>query len=645
LLSFVATPAEAAQPGEELLNSSGTLNGGQVFMTPLYSPGTPANIHLAVTGGAAGDTITMKLLEGMTVVKSWVVQSGEISWGYATLPATNGKLSLQNNSGTALSYVLSAYARDATPRIAEGLSTWSGSARGNGLQSAIQLVVPAAGRYRFTLSAADGSFQVRVDAGAILKTVAPGKAPNPNDSVYYLSAGVHTFAIVQDPAATLVNWSVTLTAVGDIDILPSSESSQVLGGGAFFAEERVPLQVDAARPVNLSITANGAATDSLVVELYNGATKVFTSSKVYGGEVAWWSSSLVAGANSLRVVAAGNSASLAYSVSITPVAQTPFTWSGVTYGNTARANSGNSSILLSFPAAGLYRFTIGASAGRYQLLLDDRYLQKTITDTTSTVLTAFVPAGSHRLRVSQDPAAATTRWNVGVASMTSASDALPFTRAGGTLGGAGNAFREEWLPLRAAAAGPINLKVSALGAISDSLRVELYNSGKLVYSADKVYGDEVFWGTSALAAGTNLVHIVAASGNSGQIGYRIELRDVASIPATWQGVARSNGLNSVVQIRASVAGTYVVTLTVAEGAGQVLIDQSSLAALGTRPSLSPVASTTVLNVPLSAGMHTFKWQQDAGQPRTVWQIATRLRRADEVGQGGAFKVYLPYTRR
>jgi hypothetical protein len=645
LLSLATAPADAAQPGEELVNSSGALSAGQTFTTPLYSPGSPTNIRLSVAGGTLGDAVTMKLLNGSAVVKSWVVQSDETSWGYATLPATNGQLSLHNDSGKILTYTLIAYARDTTPRIAEGLTAWSGIARGNGLQSSIQLLVPAAGRYRFTLGATGGSFQLKVDANYILKTVVPGKAPNPSDSVYYLSTGVHTFAIVHDPAATLVNWNMALTSLGDIDAVPSSESGHVLGGGAFFAEERVPLQVGAARPVNLSITVTGAANDSLVVELYNGATKVFTSSKVYGGEVAWWSSSLAAGANSLRIVAAGNSAALAYMVSVNPVVQTPFTWSGVTYGNTARANSGHSSIQLTFPAAGLYRFTLGASAGRYQLLLDDRYLQKTVTDTTSTVFTAFVSAGSHKLLMAQDPAAATTRWSVAVTTATGASDALPFSRAGGTLGGAGNAFREEWLPLRAAAAGPINLKVTATGAASDSLRVELYNSGQLVYSAATVYGGEVFWGNAALATGTNLIHIIAGAGNSGQLGYQIELRTVASIPTTWQGVARNTGLNSVVQLNAPVAGTYVVTLTVSEGSGQVLIDQTALAALRVRPDLSPTASTTVLHVPLSAGMHTFKCQQDPSQPRTVWQIATGLRRADQGGQGGDVKIYLPLVRR
>jgi hypothetical protein len=645
LLTFAAAPAEAAQPGEELVNSSGALSAGQTFTTPLYSPSTPANIHLSIAGGTVGDTVTMKLLTGSTVVKSWVVQSGETSWGYATLPASNGTLSLHNDSGTTLTYTLTTYARDATPRIAEGLSAWSGLARGNGLQSSIQLLVPTAGRYRFTLGATGGSFQLKVDANAILKTVVPGKAPTPSDSVYYVNAGVHTFAIIQDPAATLVTWSVALASVGDIDALPSSESGQVLGGGAFFTDERVPLQVAAAQPVNLSITVTGGVGDSLVIELYNGTTKVFTSSKVYGGEVAWWNSSLAAGANALHIVATGNSAALAYTVSVTPVARAPFTWSGVTYGNTARANSGHSSIQLTFPAAGLYRFSLGASAGRYQLLLDDRYLQKTVTDTTSTVFTAFVAAGSHKLLMAQDPAAATTRWSVGVASVTAASDVLPFSRVGGTLGGMGNAFREEWLPLRVASGVPINLKVSAIGAISDSLRVELYNSGSLVYSAATVYGNEVFWGTSAVASGTNLIHIVAASGTTGQLGYQIELRNVASIPTTWQGVARDSGLNSVVQLTAPVAGTYAVTLTVTEGAGQVLIDQTALATLQARPAVSPTASKTVLHVPLTAGMHTFKWQQDASQPRTVWQIATALRRADQGGQGGEVKIYLPLVRR
>src|SRR5262245_8561291 len=222
------TATHAAQPGEELVNSSGVLNASQIVTIPLYSPDA-ANIRLQVSGGGAADTITMTLHNGSTIVTSWVVRSGETTWGYATLPS-GGSLTLQNNSGIQLSYVLNVYARGVAPNVTAGGATWSGVARGGGIQSAIQLSVPSAGRYRFTLTASGGRFQFKVDTNYVLKTVVPGNLPNPTDSAYYLSAGVHTFTIVQNTADALITWSATLATAGSLDTLPSSESSAVLGG-------------------------------------------------------------------------------------------------------------------------------------------------------------------------------------------------------------------------------------------------------------------------------------------------------------------------------------------------------------------------------------------------------------------------------
>ena len=64
-------------------------------------------------------------------------------------------------------------------------------------------------------------------------------------------------------------------------------------------------------------------------------------------------------------------------------------------------------------------------------------------------------------------------------------------------------------------------------------------------------------------------------------------------------------------------------------------------------NVAPATSVTVLHVPLSAGPHRFKFQQDAGLPRTAWQIATALRSANQGGgeESGSSKVYLPLMRR
>ncbi|MFL5803733.1 MAG: IPT/TIG domain-containing protein [Roseiflexaceae bacterium] len=624
LLLTWATPTHAAQPGEELANSSGSLSAGLNVTIPIYSP-EAANIRLQV-GGGPSDTITMALRNGGMIVTSWVARGGETIWGFATIPS-GGSITLQNNSGVQLTYALNVYARGVTPTITVGGATWSGVARGGGIRSAIQLSVPSAGRYRLTFGASGGSFQLKVDSSYILKTVVPGSLPTPTDSVYYLSAGIHTFTIVQNTADTLITWSATLAAANSLDALPSSESSAVLGGA--FREEWVPIQVAAGQPVNLRIAATGAAADNLAVELYNGATRIYSSTNVFGGEVAWGSSALAAGANRLHVVAAaGNGAALAYAITLSPIAQPAFTWSGTTYGNIARPGQGSSSIKLNFPAAGLYRFTLGASSGRYQLMLDSQYLQKIVTDTVSANLTAFVPAGVHTLVVKQDPAKTSTAWSVQLAMTTQTNDSLPFGRGGGTLGGVSNIFREDWLPLRVTANAPINLRIIATGAASDSLKIELYNGATLGYSAAKVYGGETFWASAAIKSGTNRLHLVAASGNAAPMSYQIEVRGIASIPSAWAGVALSGGLNSVVQVNAPVSGVYDVALTLAEGSGQVLVDAS--APVRAIQAISPVSTSTTLRVPLSSGLHTFTLKQDSSvsTPRTIWQIAASLRQAD-----------------
>ncbi|MCG8348029.1 MAG: hypothetical protein MI924_09655 [Chloroflexales bacterium] len=235
LMPLLVSPSQAAEPGAELINASGVLNTTVPSRTlPLFSTG-PANFRLSVSGGAASDTITLTLRDNAAnPLKSWVARSGETAWGYADIPAGSSLL-LQNNSSVALNYALSAYSRGNIANIAEGEATWGGSALGDGgssTHSAIQLVVPTAGLYTFTLTAAQGSYQLDVDSNYIRKIVVSGSSPDPDDSTYYLGVGIHTFTIIQDPsAAALTNWSMKLDVVGGSDSLPNAENSAQLGGG------------------------------------------------------------------------------------------------------------------------------------------------------------------------------------------------------------------------------------------------------------------------------------------------------------------------------------------------------------------------------------------------------------------------------
>ena len=630
-----AAPARAAEPGEELVNSTGVIGNNETHAVTIYSPG-PANLRLEISGGTASDKLTLALLaSGGASIQSWIVQSGEIAWVSAELPA-GGAVSLHNAGSAPLTYKLTAYALGVVPNITSATATWSGIARGNGIHSTIRVQAPAAGRYRFTLGASGGSFQINVDNGYLLKTVDPSSAPNPDDSTYYLDAGVHTLTIMQKTGAALTTWSAALLSVGGFDTLPSAESSAVLGGGSF-GEEWIPVQIQAGAQVNLNIAVTGAATNSLVVSLYNSsrATPVFTSTTIYGGETVWGSGALADGANALHIVASGGG-SLAYAITVSGIAPAPATLTGISYGAPAHPSGGNSTALLTFPAAGLYSFTLGASAGRYQILLNSHDLQKTVTSAGAT-FTAYVAAGTYPIVIAQDPAAASTSWSIAVAPTDAAVDSLPYSRSGGTLGGPNNAFTQEWLPIQTGADIPVNLKVSVAGAAADALQIELYkaNSTDPPYRIAKVYGGEIAWGSAALATGTNLLHIIAPATNGGRLDYQIDVKAIDAITGSWSGTSLSAGLNSTLRVSAPVAGTYNVTVTVTTGTGQVLIDATVLAKKG----IHVASSTTVLRVPLSAGLHTFTFKQDAGQPLTSWEIAASLRSSD------TRKVFLALLRR
>jgi hypothetical protein len=620
-----AGTARAALPGDKIIDirSTSPLAAGQSLTTELYNPG-PANIRLQVSGGSADDAITLTLQGGAEPV-SWAARSGETIWTYANLPAS-GQFVLKNTGSAPLNFSLTAYSQAIAPSFGEDVPVLSGTSLGNGTQSAAQISLPSSGLYRFALNTEAGSYQLRVDGSYLVKTVVAGKAPAPEDSTYYLNAGVHTFVVAQDPTTGASNWNVAVTPIGGTDALPSGEQSQVLGGGTFFSEEIAPLQIASAQAVNIRVAVTGDTAASLQVELRNGADVVFTSSPIFGGEVAWGSGALAAGANSLRVVTRnGNAAALSYAVTISPIAETPFNWAGTSYGSPAHTTDGRSTIRMTFPKDGLYRFTLGASAGRYQLLLNEKYLQKTVTN-AGAEFTTFVPAGLQTLVVVQDPAATATNWSVAVAATDQTVNSLPFTSGGTTVGGTSNAFTEEWIPVQVTDGAPVNVQVKAVGQASDALRVEVYQADTAVYNAATIYGGETFWGSTALAKGKNLIHIVAAGANTAQMSYEITLHSIANIPAAWSGVTHGNGLRSTVVLNAPVAGTYAITLTLESGIGRVLIDPATVKSRG----YSILGVSNVQRVQLSAGTHTFVFQQDSNQPVTNWSLSTSLRRADPV---------------
>lgn len=627
ILPALSMPARGAEPGATILSFSGTLDSAVPARSVPLAESGPTNMRLAVSGGAAADTITLSLLDGAgKSLQSWVARSGETIWSFASLPA-GASLRVQT-SGAALSFDLRAYARGTVLAPHADGASWSGVSLGSGAQtspSVAQFVVPSSGRYRFSLGAASGAYQLVVDSNHLRKTVVSGSVPAPTDSIYYLAAGNHSFQIIPDSGSGVTTaWSVQMSAESALDTLPYQESAAAIGGSTgsgAFTEEQVPLYVAAAHTVNIRVAATGAVGDTFQVELYNGTTRLFTSSPIAGGEVVWMSSTLTAGANALRVVAkAGNSAALGYSLTVSDLFGPSLSWSGASLGTSV----GRSTARATFAQGGLYTFTLGAASGRYQLRLDDTYLRKVVT-TAGATFSAYVAAGTHTLTVVQQ-GAGSTAWSVAIKSANAASDTLPFVRSGALLGGAGNDFGDESLPIQVAAASAVNIRIAASdGGANDSLRVEIFSAGKSTpaFSAASVFKGEVLWATSNLAAGVSLLRVSAAAGNSAPMSYQVEISGVGSIPRTWSGVARGDGLNSAIMLRAPEDGTYTVTLTLASGNGQVIIDGGSSAAAAQATAGLENTSLT-LRVPLKAGPHSFRFAQDTTQASSSWTIATGL---------------------
>ncbi len=623
LLFLFTAPMQthAANPGELVVNSSGTVSAGTSLTLPIYEANN-TNIRMNVSGTPASASLTFTVRRGATTVSSWVVRSGETSWG-STSFAAGDQIEINNAGATSLTYDLKVYTRSNLPVIGDGLTDWSGLAIGTGISSETQFNVITGGLFRFALAASSGSFQLQVDNNAIRKTVAQGIALDPADSTYYLSAGTHTFHIIQNSAAPQTAWSVALTFVGGTDSLPTSESTGVLGG-TFFSEEWIPIQISANQPVNIKIAATGNAANSLVFELYNGTTKAYTSASVFGGEVVWGNSTLLTDANALRIVTSnGNLSSLAYSVIISAPTPAQSPWAGIAFGAPAHASGGNSTILFPFPTSGLYRFNLSATSGRYQFLLNNQYLQKTVASSAPADFTAYVAAGTYPMTIVQDPAAASTNWNAEITLASETDDALPYSRASTSLGGLGNVFREEWLPIQLTTGRPVNIRVIATGAAADALQVELFNGSTLSYTANPIYGGETFWATAQLTAGQNLLHIIAKDGNTGAVGYTIEVSEIPSIPFAWDGVTQGNGKNSTITVRAPAVGAYTMVITTIDGSGIVLIDEAA----NTSPTIVQRLSstTTTIRVPLNSGAHTFTFRQDPGAPKTTWHIELAVR--------------------
>lgn len=602
-------------PGEELLAVGGTLvNGQSTLPYQVFHTGV-VNFELTVAGGAAANALTLTVTQNGTPA-TWTARSGERFWGTVDLTTTANSWIVSNSSGVQLSYTLRVYTEGEVPVVADGGTTWSGTAVGGAAPSTIRLDFPTSGLYDFAFSVG-GRYQFTLDTDYLQQTV------EGNETVRaYVAAGSHTLSIVQDPAVISTIWSVGVTAVVGApgDTLPYTQSDGQLGGaGDAFDEVWFPLSVAAAGDVNLQIDVVGAADDLVTVELYNSATggsPAVTGVEAYGGETVWLPASLVAGVNRLHVTTdVGNAAGVDVTLTVHAVPSTPYTWSGESRGGNAR----NSEILLDVPTSGLYDFTFTVGSGRYQFALNDEYLQTSVEANGS--VTAYVPAGRHTLTLRQDPTVALTSWSVAIADGGATTDTLPYQQVSGEIGGVGNAFTEDWWPLSLAQAEQANVRVTVLGDATDSLTVEVLGATALNQAPATVYGGETRWVTVDLTAGTNRLHFVG--NNTGNpLTYQVDVFALAEAPTEWAGVALDDGGDSYVRFIAPTAGTYNIEFSFSEGAILPVVDP--VAPVAPLEPLAGEPGTVRVRVPLTAGVHTLQLVHDRNLPRTVWSGSVSL---------------------
>jgi hypothetical protein len=617
-IALAAAP-RAAAPGDLIFTASGELAPGELHQPsfPVYS-GRNVNLKLTVPATSGDGTIDLAFIDGTGAnTFNGTIRDGETLWATLALKPGNNRFALQNTSGLAgpdLEYEFWVYEIDQAPY------TWSGSSQGAGTwRSHIRLDFPSSGLYQFDLGVLTGRYQLLVDNDYIQKTA------EANGTVtYFVAAGIHELYIEPDPAAVDSSWSVAISGAGaSADTLPYTKAGGGLGGpGNAFVEEWLPLRLGSAAQANFKLALTGNGGDSLDVYLYGptGTTPVYSVMDVYGGETLWWSTDLPAGVSRLQLVTDASNGPLAYNLTVYAKPGIPAGWAG-----TSRESGNNSQVRFEVATAGLYDLTYGVTAGRYQFLVDsDSLIQKTVE--TGGTVRYYLGAGTHELTIVQDTNQANTGWSLAIAATDTTYDTLPYHKMGGNLGGAGNDFTLDWLPLNVEAGGPANFELTLDGDLADGLVVGLYQGGTEVYSTPVVYGGETFWWTADLADGVNQFEI-EAEGNALPLEYDLTVRALPSPSTSWSGVAKGSAGNSMALVNIATEGTYDVTLDTPTGFAQVLIDGATLA--GNRGIQSPGQVTEFL-VPFTAGNHSFEVVQSAAYATTEWTVGVESALASDV---------------
>jgi hypothetical protein len=569
---------EEGQQANFRLQLSGDLDDGvQAF---LYHTGSPTPVHA-----------------------SPLVYGGESFWWTADLVTGLNQIQLvaDNPNAGPVAYELTVYTVPSPPYA------WSGVAKGDGGWSSAQLDIPASDTYHIVLDTPTGFAQVLLDGTGLSLKAGTHVESTTNELYVPLSEGPHDFTVAQSATYSNTTWSMTVTAAATTGIVAEFTGDLVPGEQV---DPQIPI-FDEDLPVNLWLSVPSVAEGGqLDLEITDGQGGPAFAGTALDGEALWATALLKPGQNTFTLHNTGPNPIL-YHVIVYEVEATPFQWEGMS----RAAGTWDSHITLSFPDDALYTFDYEPVDGRYQFLVGEDYIQKTVA--VIGTVSYFLPAGEHVLTIMPDRTADAT-WMLVTSGPGAGADTLPYEKAGGNLGGSGNDFVEEWLPLKLDAPVHANFQLSLTGVPSDTVDVFVYApDDSLLSSILDVYGGETLWWTTDLPAAVSRIQLVADPANSGPLAYDLSAYlkpTLSASPTSWSGSSQGLANNSVLRFHVASSGLFDFAFDADPGRFQFQVDGEPLI-------LKTVESGGTARFFLPSGTHLLSILQDPLLDTTAWSLA------------------------
>jgi hypothetical protein len=195
---------------------------------------------------------------------------------------------------------------------------------------------------------------------------------------------------------------------------------------------------------------------------------------------------------------------------------------------------------------------------------------------------------------------------------------LPYAKSGGELGGTGNDFQEEWLPIKLDSATTANFQLSLAGNSSDTMDIFLFASDdSLLSSISDVHGGETLWWTADLPADVSRIQLVANPANALPLSYDLNIHQqpsLSSSPTAWDGTSLGPANNSSLRFHVPSPGLFDFSFDASPGRFQFLIESEP-------HILKSVETAGSVRFFLPAGTHLLTIAQDPSLPSTSWSLS------------------------